>query len=877
MSMVGLNASAHDIEVKNADGVTIYYNYINNSTKLAVTYQGSYSYSYSNEYTGNVVIPESVTYNNKTYSVTSIGSYAFYDCSGLTSITIPNSVTSIGGAAFSGCSGLTSIDIPNSVTSIESAFSGCSGLTSITIPNSVTSIGGNAFDSCSGLTSVIWKAKKCTSFSSDTDAPFYNIRTQIKEFNFGDGVETIPDYLCYCMTGLTSITIPNSVINIGRFTFRSCSGLTEVHLPNSVTSIGDYAFQYCSGLTSITIPNSVTSIGSYAFYNTNLKSVTIGAGVLTIGSNVFSYYSGGSRPTKVIWLTNTPPTGYTNAAGTVNYVANDLYTSLSNKTVYPFLSSMFEVNGIKYVPVSPSERTCDAIDCAYNETAENINIGETVSYQGISMKVNLIKPYACYENEKIKDVNLSLNGNVGDNAFYGCTEIQSINVTNNGDISGSAFKGCTGIQTIEVSNNGNIGSSAFYGCTSIKTAIIKNKGNIGETAFYNCTTVSNPATFEIANSGSIGGSAFSGCKGMQSAVITNNGIIGNYAFHNCGMQSATIGENVTSLGEYAFSGCSNLQSVVIPDAVTSIGKYSFEKCSSMTSAKIGSGVTIIPTYAFSGCSVLNDIQIGQNVQTIDTYAFNNCSALKSITIPKSVTGINNYVFKGCSALKNVTMEDREDNTVLTLGSNGSSPIFSSCPLDEVYIGRNISYSTSSSYGYSPFYRNTSLRSMTITDRETEISPNEFYGCTNLKEVKIGDGVTTIGNRAFSGCSSLDFFSFGSSVQTIGQEAFSDCTAMTKLISKAATPPTCGTQALDDINKWTCILQVPAHTLSLYQAADQWKEFFFIEAGIKNVNGNNSNKATIKFRYDLGGKQISQPQKGLNILKMSDGTTRKIVK
>ena len=696
MSMVGLNTSAHDIEVKNADGKTIYYNYVG-TTELAVTYRSSSPYSYSNEYTGDIVIPESVTYSNETYSVTSIGDHAFYDCTELTSITIPN----------------------------------------------------------------------------------------------------------------------------------------------SVTSIGDYAFCGYSRLISITIPNSVTSIGDYAFYKTILKSVTIGAGVLSIGNNAFAYSSYSvSRPVKVIWLTNTPPNGYANAAGTVNYVANDLYTSLSNKTVYPFLSSMFEVNGIKYVPVSPSERTCDAIDCAYNENAENITIGQTVNNQGVSLKLQVIKPYVCYQNYYIKNV------------------------------------------TIEPNYTGDIPYEAFYNCTGITTAIIKNKGYIGEKAFYECATSSNPATFTITNTGSIGESAFAGCKNMQSATIDCIGTVRNNAFQNCGMQTATLGERITSLGSNAFSGCSKLQSIIVPDGVTSMGNNCFSNCSSMTSAKIGSGIQAIPTYAFSGCSKLTDMQIGQNVQTINTYAFADCKALKSITIPKSVTSIKDYVFSGCSTLKNVTMEDRTDNTALTLGSNGSSPIFSSCPLDEVYIGRNISYSTSSGNGYSPFYRNTSLRSVTITDRETEISENEFYGCTNLKEVKIGDGVTTIGNWAFSGCSSLDFFSFGSAVQTIGQEAFSDCTAMTKLISKATTPPTCGTQALDDINKWNCRLQVPAHTLSLYQAAPQWKEFFFIEeaTGIKGITGDNtSNKATITSSYDLNGKQFSQPQKGLNILKMSDGTTRKVVK
>jgi len=150
LSVVGAKASAQDLEAVNDDGVTIYYNWINNKTELEVS-----SSNYSDKYSGNVVIPESVTYDNETYSVTSIGNGAFRGCSGLTSITIPNSVTSIGYEAFRDCSGLTSITIPNSVTSIGSrAFRECSGLTSFTIPNSVTSIGGSAFEGCSGLTSV---------------------------------------------------------------------------------------------------------------------------------------------------------------------------------------------------------------------------------------------------------------------------------------------------------------------------------------------------------------------------------------------------------------------------------------------------------------------------------------------------------------------------------------------------------------------------------------------------------------------------------------------------------------------------------------------------------------------------------------------------
>ena len=256
-------ASADDIVVKNSDGVAIYYNYINDGAELAVTYRGSSAAYYSYEYSGNVVIPEEVTYENRILKVTSIGDQAFSLCSGLTSVTIPNSVTSIGYRAFYYCKGLTSVTIGNSVTSIGgAAFAHCTGLTSVTIGNSVTSIGESAFSGCSGLTSV----------------------------TIGNSVTSIGDWAFANCSGLTSVTIGNSVTSIGRSAFSGCSRLTSVTIPNSVTSIGEWAFAHCTGLTSVTIPNSVTSIGNYAFYNcSGLTSVTIGNSVTSIGYNAFAF------------------------------------------------------------------------------------------------------------------------------------------------------------------------------------------------------------------------------------------------------------------------------------------------------------------------------------------------------------------------------------------------------------------------------------------------------------------------------------------------------------------------------------------------------------------------------------------------------------
>ena len=217
----------------------IWYDFDDSNKTATVTYRGSSFSGYDNEYSGSVVIPPSVTYNGVTYSVTSIRSSAFRDCSSLTSVTIGNSVTSIGNYTFGGCSSLTSVTIPNSVKSIgKNAFYGCSSLTSITIPNSVTSIGEWAFSDCSSLTSV----------------------------TIPNSVTSIGKYAFFVCSSLASITIPNSVTSIGEWAFGYCSSLTSVTISDSVTSIGDNAFQYCSSLASVTIPNSVTSIGGSAFY-----------------------------------------------------------------------------------------------------------------------------------------------------------------------------------------------------------------------------------------------------------------------------------------------------------------------------------------------------------------------------------------------------------------------------------------------------------------------------------------------------------------------------------------------------------------------------------------------------------------------------------
>ena len=270
-------------------------------------------------YTGNIVIPATVVHEGEVYAVKSIGAMAFYWCSNLTSITIPNSVNSIGEYAFYSCAGLTSVTIPNSVTTIgNSAFRYCFGLTSIIIPNSVTSIGNYAFVDCVGLISI----------NVEDGNPVYDSRNDCNAV-----IETATNAL---IKGCSSTIIPNSVTSIGESAFQRCQNMASVAIPNSVTSIGNNAFYNCPGLTSVTISNCVTSIGDWTFwYCEDLTSVTIGNSVTDIGEGTFMGCNGLTSVTIPNSVTSIGESAFSYCIGLISVtigtgVENISYTAFAN-------------------------------------------------------------------------------------------------------------------------------------------------------------------------------------------------------------------------------------------------------------------------------------------------------------------------------------------------------------------------------------------------------------------------------------------------------------------------------------------------------------------------------------------------------------------
>lgn len=528
-----------------------------------------------------VNIPETVEYGNKTYLVTSIGKAAFGVCKALTSVTIPESVTHIGDMAFWECGALTSVTIPNGVVSIgEQAFLECRALTSVTIPESVTSIGLMAFYNCHAITQLTFNAVNCLTCGENS---FY-------------------------AGGITNITIGDKVTTI------PTNFLKEVH----------------SSIKQLTIPNSVTSIGANAFENISIVSLTLGTGLKSIGDNAFGWIK------KAFWLGDTPPKGVDSFYDMVAiYVPNKKYP-FTNKSVYKYLNSKFEVDGVVYVPVSTSDRTCDVVDCIYEKEYTNVEISDKVTNGGTEMKVNDVCPYSFYENDSIQSLTLSNSGVIGIYAFCGCDNLQSVLVANNDSISDYAFSECKKLQTAEIKNNGNIGEFAFSIC-SMQTVKVANNGNIGDYAFLRC-------------------------KKLQTAEIKNNGNIGRDAFSGCSeLQTVTIGQNVSGILDGAFYECSSLKQITIPDAVTQLRRGTFEYCSSLESVTFGAGVQALPVRVFANCSSLTSISIPNNVESIGDYAFTDCINLKSLKIGDGVKDIGNWTFNRCYSLDYISVGCKVDS------------------------------------------------------------------------------------------------------------------------------------------------------------------------------------------------------------------------
>ncbi|MCD8210883.1 MAG: leucine-rich repeat domain-containing protein [Prevotella sp.] len=864
-----------------------------------------------------------VTLNAKACSSAGSGNYpSFKGCSNLSTVNIGENVTAIPTYLFQDCNGLIEVNY-NAMTcasagsSSYSTFEESSCLTSINIGENVKSMPNYLFKNYTSTTKIKSLASTPPTLEDETfdefigraEVPMDNLIKYASDDSWSkfptiyavkDDDTYYPALIIYMGDAIVSAnggdengvilkegsTVVISPINGGG----QLGGFVE-HMARNITTSLNSNGQYSFALSKYHKENCIYS---YSVDANNTYDITVSAA---------------GQVLEQVTVANINSVYYLKVHGDIN--GTDILT-------------IRRMPNLQILDLSEANVVSGG-DCYYNDT--------------YSTSKNVVGQYFFMDMTSLKIVKLPNSAtNIRSYAFGNCTGLASIEISANIEyIDTHAFSGCTNMDYLTINDSSEslkiytskdnsytpfadcpfgvvyLGRTLTYDYSGEYT-LLYGKGSI--TSLTIGDNVTNINDYE-----------FYDCSHMASNIVIPKGVtsIGKYAFNGCKcMPSVSTGNSVTTVGEYAFNGCKSMTTLYLGSGLTNIGEYAFYNCSSLKAVEIPDNITTINAYTFSGCSRLSSLNLGNGVAYIEEHAFSDCSALTDVSIPSNVMSIENYAFNN-SGITNLTIKDSTKKLSFTTTSK-ATPL-DGCPIESLYLGRIISYDSS----YSPFRGNTNLTSLSISNNVTAINtyafrgctgltevvvPNSvtdigsyafyncsgitsltignqvtsignyaFYGCEGLTEVKTPNSINTIGSYAFADCTSLTTLTLGSSCSTINDYAFNGCSALEELYSKNTDTPSINGTTFNDVDKETCILYVPTGSLNKYWLHTYWTEFFNIQEmdfdpnddtdGIESVSTSSYN-AEVTGYYTIDGKAMDAPQKGVNIVKYSNGSTKKVL-
>lgn len=675
------------VEVEYEDESKMYFRILTPTTAEVVNCDQFYGTEHITEgyiYRNDVVVPENFTHLDREYEVVAIGEKAFYRCSGLASVSLPNTVIEIKQQSFSGCSEMENIYLNTNLQKIgDAAFSDCSSVSRIVLPNSISDVGNNAFSNCSHLESIV----------------------------LPNQLTMISDGLFYCCSSLSSISIPNSVQSIGQCSFERTS-ITSVIIPNETTVIKSGAFCECDRLETITFGSNLERIEGRAFSScSSLLSVELPDNVLYVGDYCFSVCT---------------------SLRTVRLSAN---MTAINKGAFASCSSLSEF-----------------------DTDDNITT-------------------------------------IGEKAFYHCESLAALTIGKNmNSIAIDAFESCFNLEVIYYNaiNCENIGhtsmKSCFSDCPISDLVFGESVVSIPSYLFTNCNGI-----FDVyfPNSlVSIGDYAFNNCHRIRELHMPNSVVsIGNQAFCNCqGIREMHLSNSLFHIGNSAFLNCYGFEGVLdIPSSVNEICTKAFGGCENITHVSINSSLSICDE-AFSGCSGLTTLYYNSPHSTTDTPILQGCSAIMEVIIGESVEVIPDNAFKECSG--SIVFENAANIREIGLNS------FMSCQGLPSRLEFENAYNVGSAFSF----------------------------CDNIEYIVLNSVHTygsNVGKEYLSYNNNLKEIYFGENIEQFWGAVLNNCPSLTSITCAATIPPSCICPIIMNLSTTPAYIYVPAESVEAYKNHEMW--------------------------------------------------------